>query len=203
MPKISKILLLAVSVVLVLTVFLGVNSSGVSAATEPQDGAYRQINVYSEVLQHIQTDYVTSRTSRGDQWRAARAAGVAGCGLELPDAGGLQGLQGGQGRQGAGGDQCLQAVWLCDGGVGGAGKPGGQGGPGDGDIMEAIEAQDTRNISLAMIQLMLEGQPGSELTVAVVRPRKAEPDKITMTRTSTLRCRRLRRRCMRTPRFFI
>src|SRR5277367_1510567 len=58
MPKISKILLLAVSVVLVVSVFLGVNSSGVSAATEPQDGAYRQINVYSEVLRHIQTDYV-------------------------------------------------------------------------------------------------------------------------------------------------
>ncbi len=58
MPKITKILLLVVSVVLVLTVFLGVNSSGVSAATEQQDGAYRQINVYSEVLRHIQTDYV-------------------------------------------------------------------------------------------------------------------------------------------------
>ena len=58
MPKISKILLLAVSVVLVVAVFLGVNSNGVSAATEPQDGAYRQINVYSEVLRHIQTDYV-------------------------------------------------------------------------------------------------------------------------------------------------
>ena len=58
MPKISKILLLAVSVVLVVTVFLGVNSTGVNAATEPQDGAYRQINVYSEVLRHIQTDYV-------------------------------------------------------------------------------------------------------------------------------------------------
>src|SRR6202453_5415624 len=58
MPKISKMLLLAVSVVLVLPIFLGVNSSGVNAATEPQDGAYRQINVYSEVLRHIQTDYV-------------------------------------------------------------------------------------------------------------------------------------------------
>ena len=41
--------------------FLGVNLSGVSAATganDAQDGAYRQINVYSEVLRHIQTDYV-------------------------------------------------------------------------------------------------------------------------------------------------
>src|ERR1700748_3734060 len=58
MPKLSKILLLAVSVVLVISVFLGVNSSMVNAASEPQDGAYRQINVYTEVLRHIQTDYV-------------------------------------------------------------------------------------------------------------------------------------------------
>ncbi len=59
MPKSSKILLLAVSVALVLTVFLGVHTTGVSAASEQQDGAYRQINVYSEVLRHIQSDYVT------------------------------------------------------------------------------------------------------------------------------------------------
>jgi carboxyl-terminal processing protease len=38
-------------------------------------------------------------------------------------------------------------------------------------------------MSLAMIEMMLEGAPGSELTVGVVRPRKAVPDKLTMTRT--------------------
>src|ERR1700734_106635 len=59
MPKSSKIVLLAVSVALVLMIFVGVNSSGVSAASEDQDGAYRQINVYIEALQHIQSDYVT------------------------------------------------------------------------------------------------------------------------------------------------
>ena len=58
MPKISKFLVLAVSLALVLTVFLGVRLSGVSAATEGQDGAYRQINVFAEVLQMIQTAYV-------------------------------------------------------------------------------------------------------------------------------------------------
>ena len=59
MPKISKILLLAVSVVLVLTVFVGMHANPVSAASEPQDsGAYRQVTVYSEVLRHIQSDYV-------------------------------------------------------------------------------------------------------------------------------------------------
>ena len=40
-------------------------------------------------------------------------------------------------------------------------------------------ATDTRDLSLAMIKMMLEGTAGqSELTVSVVRPRKAVPDKI-------------------------
>ena len=56
----------------------------------------------------------------------------------------------------------------------------------DGDILEAISGVDTRDLSLAMIQMMLEGKPGTELTVSVVRPKKAAPDKITMTRTVTI-----------------
>jgi carboxyl-terminal processing protease len=55
----------------------------------------------------------------------------------------------------------------------------------DGDIIEAIGTQDTRDISLAMIRMLLEGVPGSELTVSVVRPRKAAPEKVTMTRAVT------------------
>ena len=53
----------------------------------------------------------------------------------------------------------------------------------DGDILEAINGVDTRDLSLAVIQMMLDGQPGSEVSVSVVRPRKAVPDKISMTRT--------------------
>ena len=56
----------------------------------------------------------------------------------------------------------------------------------DGDILEAIEGQDTRDISLAMIRLMLEGAPGSTLTVGVVRSSRTEPDKISMTRSLTV-----------------
>src|ERR1019366_2858987 len=42
-------------------------------------------------------------------------------------------------------------------------------------------------ISLAMIQRMLEGAPGSTLTVGVVgHSGKAEPDKVTMTRSVTV-----------------
>jgi carboxyl-terminal processing protease len=185
MPKISKILLLAVSVVLVVAVFLGVNSTGVSAASEPQDGAYRQINVYSEVLRHIQTDYVeqpnitavTNGALRGllesldadssyltpEDYKAYKAekAGKAQVGINVSKRYGYASV--------------VSVV---------PGSPADKAGISDGDIIEAIGPADTRDISLAMIQLLLEGQPGSELTVSVVRPRKSAPDKIVLTRVT-------------------
>ena len=94
MPKSSKILLLVVSVVLVMTIFLGTRTNGVAAATEQGDGAYRQINVYSEVLRHIQADYVEEpNIPQVHQRCAAWTAGIARCRLQLPDAERLQGLQ--------------------------------------------------------------------------------------------------------------
>jgi carboxyl-terminal processing protease len=185
MPKISKILLLAVSVVLVVTVFLGVNSTGVSAASEPQDGAYRQINVYSEVLRHIQTDYVeqpnisavTNGALRGllesldadssyltpEDYKAYKAekVGKAQVGINVSKRYGYASV--------------VSVV---------PGSPADKAGISDGDIIEAIGPADTRDISLAMIQLLLEGQSGSELTLSVVRPRKSAPDKIVLTRVA-------------------
>jgi len=183
MPKSSKILLLAVSVVLVLTVFLGVNATGVRAATEPQDGAYRQINVYSEVLRHIQTDYVvepnipavTNGALRGllesldsdssyltpEEYKAYKAdkGGKAQVGINVSKRFGY-----------------ATVVSVVP------GSPADKANLNDGDIIEAIGTQDTRDLSLVMIQRLLQGQPGSELSVAVVRPRRAVPEKVTMTR---------------------
>jgi len=62
------------------------------------------------------------------------------------------------------------------------------GGPADkagiqaGDIFEAIESKSTREMSLAEIHNLLLGQPGSNLNVAVVRARRAEPQKTVITR---------------------
>ncbi len=191
MPKISKILLLAVSVVLVVTVFLGVNSNPVSAASEAQDGAYRQINVYSEVLRHIQTDYVeqpnikavTNGALRGllesldadssyltpEDYKAYKAdkgglverSKVAQVGINVSKRYGYASV--------------VSVV---------PGSPADKAGISDGDIIEAIGPADTRDISLAMIQLLLDGAPGSELTLSVVRPRKSAPDKIVLTRVT-------------------
>jgi carboxyl-terminal processing protease len=52
----------------------------------------------------------------------------------------------------------------------------------DGDAIESIGSQSTRELSLAMIKVLLEGKPGSEVTLTVIRPRKSDPDKLTLTR---------------------
>jgi carboxyl-terminal processing protease len=50
------------------------------------------------------------------------------------------------------------------------------------DIFEAIEGKSTREMSLAEIHNLLQGQPGSNVNVAVVRARRAEPQKVVITR---------------------
>src|ERR1700692_3197409 len=186
MPKSSKIFLLAISVALVVMIFVGVNSSGVSAASADQDGAYRQINVYSEVLQHIQSDYVTdpninsvtngalrgllesldadSSYLTADDYKIYKAdsshLGKAQVGLNVSKRYGY-----------------ATVVSVVP------GSPADKANLVDGDILEAISGKDTRNISLALIQLRVEGQARTQVAVSVVRPRRAEPEKVEMTRT--------------------
>jgi len=183
MPKISKILLLGVSVVLVVTVFLGVNSNGVNAASEPQDGAYRQINVYSEVLRHIQTDYVEqpniTLVTNGALRGLLESLDADSSYLTPEDYKAYKADKGGKAQVGINVSKrygYASVVSVVP------GSPADKANISDGDIIEAIGPADTRDISLAMIQLLLEGQPGSELTLSVVRPRKSAPDKIVLTR---------------------
>src|SRR5260370_12319857 len=186
MPKITKILLLVVSVVLVLTVFLGVNSSGVSAASEPQDGAYRQINVYSEVLRHIQTDYVEepniNAVTNGALRGLLESLDADSSYLTPEDYKAYKADKGGKAQVGINvskryGDATVVSVVP--------GSPADKANLNDGDIIEAIGTKETRDLSLAMIQLLLAGQPGSGLTVSVVSPRTATPEKGSMTRMAT------------------
>lgn len=188
MPRIPKFLLLAASVVLVLTAFLGMHTTAVSAATGQQDGgAYRQINVYSEVLRHIQSDYVsqpnidtvTNGALRGllesldadssyltpadyktYKEALARNAGSAQVGLVVSKRGGYANI--------------VSVI---------PGSPAEKAGLVDGQFIEAIDGKDTHDISLAVIQMMLSGKPGSQVSVSIVRGGKPVPDKIALTRT--------------------
>ena len=187
MPKITKILLLAASVVLVLTAFSGMHSTGVSAAMDGQDDAYRQINVYSEVLRHIQSDYVSEPNIDAVTNGALRGL------LESLDADSSyltpkdykaykEDMAKGSGKAQVGLNVSKRFGYATVVSVV-SGSPADKANLNDGDILEAISGHDTRDLSLAMIQMMLDGQPGSELTISVVRPRKAVPEKLSLTRT--------------------
>ena len=47
----------------------------------------------------------------------------------------------------------------------------------DGDVIDLIDGQSTHDLPLAVIRFMLEGAPGSTITLSVVRPFKPDPDK--------------------------
>lgn len=154
---------------------------GVHAGAE-QDGAYRQMRVYAEVLQKIQSDYVTqpnihnvtdgalhglldsldsdsSYLTPAEYKIYKEHPGTAQVGIVASKRYGY-----------------ATVVSVLP------GSPAASERLADGDIIEAIEGHSTREMSLAVIRLMLEGQPGSSLTISVVRPGKPDPDKITMTR---------------------
>jgi carboxyl-terminal processing protease len=188
MPKSLKISLLAASVVLVLGIFLGVNAHGVHADADVSatEGAYRQINVYSEVLQHIQSDYVVTpdinTVTNGALRGLLESLDADSSYLTPADYKSYQDDKGGKAQVGINVSKRYGYATIMSLVPGG---PADKAKLEDGDIIEAIEGKDTHDISLAMIQRMLEGAPGSTLNIAVIRPRKAEPEKMALKRAVT------------------
>ena len=184
MPKIVKISLLAVSVALVLCLFLGVNVHGVRAAADlSQDGAYKQISVYGEVLQHVQSDYVVapniSAVTDGALRGLMESLDADSSYLTAADYKAYKTDKGGKAQVGINVSKRFGYATIVS---VVPGSPADKADLNDGDIIEAIGDKDTRDLSLAMIQLLLQGAPGSELQIAVIRPRKADPDKIKLNR---------------------
>ena len=184
MPKSIKISLLALSVALVLCLFLGVNARGVAAAGDDQaQDAYRQINVYGEVLQHIQTDYVEDpnipAVTDGALRGLLESLDAESSYLSPTDYKSYKEDKGGRAQVGINVSKrygYATVVSVVP------GSPADKANLNDGDIIESIGDHDTRDLSLAIIQLMLEGAPGSQLQIAVIRPRQAAPQKITLNR---------------------
>ncbi len=157
---------------------------GVHASGE-QDGAYHEMRVYAEVLQKIQSDYVTT-PNLGDVttgalhgllesldadssyltpaeykiYKERPSASAARVGITVSKRYGY-----------------ATVVNVLP------GSPAGQAHLEDGDVIEAIAGQSTHNISPAVLRLMLEGQPATTVDLSVIRPFKPEPDEIKLTRT--------------------
>src|SRR5579872_6433969 len=157
---------------------------GVHAGGE-QDGAYRQMHVYAEVLKRVQSDYVTDpnintvttgalhgllESLDADSsyltpteykiYKERPTSGVAQIGITVSKRYGYATI--------------VSVV---------PGSPAEKEHLADGDVIESIGDSSTRELSLAVIRLMLEGKSGSTVALSVVRPRKPDPDKITLTRT--------------------
>ena len=153
-------------------------------AGSDDDGAYKQINVYSQVLKKIQSDYVTVPNINDVTSGALHGL------LETLDADSSY-LTAAEYKiykdHPVGAD--AQVGLNVSKRYGYAvivnvlpGSPAEKQHFADGDAIESIDGQSTRELSLAMIRVMLEGKPGSEVTLSVIRPRKADPDKVTLTR---------------------
>jgi carboxyl-terminal processing protease len=173
------------SILLVALVFIGgLGPSRVRADSQP-DGAYPEMEVYSEVLKKVQTDYVSdpnmTKVTVGALHGLLESLDPDSSYL-TPDEYKAFKLQNNEGSAQVGLNISKRFGYATVVSVE-PGSPAEKQQIEDGDIVEAIDGHSTREMSLVMIRLLLEGKPGTNVSFSLVRPRKAEPDKITLTRT--------------------
>src|ERR1700746_4073122 len=177
----TKAAILVTSFAVLLFVVVG-SMGGVHASSN--DGAYRQLQVYSEVVSRVRSEYVeepnipkvTDGALHGllesldsnssyltpqayKAFKDHRAEGKAGIGAVISKRFGYAGV-----------------VPVLP------GSPAEKAGIESTDIFESIEGRSTRDMSLPEIRNLVTGAPGSVLNVEVVRARRAEPQKMSITR---------------------
>ena len=156
---------------------------GVHAGSE-QDGAYHQMRVYAEVLQKIQSDYVTE-PNMGDVTTGALHGLLESLDADssylTPTEYKIYKDQPSNGAAQVGITVSKRYGYATVVNV----TPGSPADTHltDGDVIESIGSQSTRELSLAVIRLMLQGKPGSTVVLSVVRPAKPDPDHLTLTRS--------------------
>jgi carboxyl-terminal processing protease len=154
-------------------------------SASPED-TYRHLAVYTEVLSRIKSDYVEEPDMKSvtlgavngllesidpyasylnadqyKQWMKSKDQHKAGVGLVLSKKFGYVGI--------------VDAI---------PGSPGAKAGLSTTDVLETINGVATRDMPLAFAELLLEGEPGTTVEVGVLRLRKPEPQKITLTRAA-------------------
>ena len=176
-----KAAILVTSFAVLLFVVVG-SMGGVHASSN--DGSYRQLQVYSEVLSRVRSEYV-------EEPNIPKVTDGALHGL-------LESLDSNSSYMSADAYKAYKSHKSeSKGGIGAVvskrfgyaavvavlpGSPAEKAGIEQTDIFESIEGQSTREMSLPEIRSILAGAPGTTLNVAVVRARKAEPQKVVITR---------------------
>jgi len=185
MSKKLQVLLLTSSIlILAFAVIGGLGVHASTTASNNNSGAYSHIQVYSEVLYHIRAEYVeepnmplvTSGALHGllesldanssylspaeyKIFKQKKTEGKANIGATISKRFGYAAV-----------------VSVIPGG------PADKAGIGSGDIIETIDGKSTHDMSLAEIRSAAAGETGSHLDTTIIRIRKIEPQKITITR---------------------
>jgi carboxyl-terminal processing protease len=177
----TKAAILVSSFAVLLFVVVG-SMGGVHASST--DGSYRQLQVYSEVLSRVRSEYV-------EEPNIPKVTDGALHGL-------LESLDSNSSYMTAEAYKQYKAHKNdAKGDIGATvskrfgyaavvsvlpGSPAEKAGIEATDIFESIEGVSTRDMSLPEIRNLLAGTPGSQVNVSVVRARRAEPQKVVITR---------------------
>jgi carboxyl-terminal processing protease len=178
-----KLVVVTSSTLLVILLLLG---AAMGRSASPED-AYRHLSVYTEVLSRIKSEYVeepdianvTLGAMNGmlealdpfasylspeqyKQYTKESTEKQAGVGLVLSRKFGYIGV--------------VNAI---------PGSSAARAGLTTGDMLESINDIGTRDMPLAYAEMLLKGEPGTNIELSVMRVRKPEPQKITLTRAPT------------------
>jgi carboxyl-terminal processing protease len=180
MSKQLKALLLILSVAVVAFTVVG----GLRVSASSNDGAYRQLGVFSEVLSRIRTEYVEEpnipHVTDGALHGLLESLDANSSYLSPEEYKEYKAHNGeAKGQIGATVSKRFGYAAVVSVLPGSAAD---KAGIETSDIIEAIEGKSTREMSLAEVQNLLSGQIGSNVNVSVVRARRAEPLKIVITR---------------------
>lgn len=168
---------------MLIMIFVLVSGLGVHASSN-NDGVYSHMQVYSEVLHRIRTEYVeepnissvTSGALHGllesldadssylspaeyKAFKQSKTDGKANIGATISKRFGYAAV-----------------VSVIPGG------PADKVGVSTGDILEFVDGQSTHEMSLAEVKRRMVGEPGSRVEAALIRARKIEPQKVTIVR---------------------
>jgi carboxyl-terminal processing protease len=177
----TKAAILVSSFAVLMFVVVG-SLGGVHASSN--DGSYRQMQVYSEVLSRVQSEYVEDpnipKVTDGALHGLVESLDANSSYLSPAAYKAFKAHKAeGKGETGA---TVSKRFGYADVVSVLPGSPAEKAGIEATDIFESIEGQSTRDMSLPEIRDALAGAPGSTVSVSVVRARKAEPQKMVITR---------------------
>ena len=177
----TKAAILVSSFAVLLFVVVG-SFGGVHASSN--DGSYRQMQVYSEVLSRVQSEYVEDpnipKVTDGALHGLVESLDANSSYLTAAAYKAYKAHK--SEARGEIGATVSKRFGYADVVSVLPGSPAEKAGIEDTDIFESIEGQSTRDMSLPEIRTALSGTPGSTVNVSVVRARRAEPQKMSIAR---------------------